>query len=257
MHRLDFLFELVRRRLIERYVGSTSVVLWMLLSPLVPLLLNMLVFFFIARIPEVQSMGVAGYAAFAFSGLLAFRILQRAAAEGCDLLVANLEMLRSVNFPLTYLSIAAVGGLMADVAVQVLFMLVLLALSGFPLGQSLLALPAALAIVVALAIGASWLTSMGGYVAREVQELVNLAFTALLYLSPALYPAEAAPGILRQFIELNPMTHVVIMFRDAFLGSGRPLHISSWMYSAAMAAAVLLLGFFGISRLKRVVGDLV
>ena len=255
--RPDFLFELVRRRVLERYVGSTSVALWMVVSPLIPLVLNLLVFYFIARVPEVQAMGLGLYAAFAFSGLLVFRVLQRAASEGCDLLISNLDMLRSVNFPLPYLSLSSIGALLVDFALQIVLMGVLLAWSGQLPGGSLVLLPPAIAITVVLCIGMSWLASIAGYLAREMQELLTIGLTALLYLSPALYPLEAAPAALRPFIEFNPLTHLVIVFRDALLPSGGGLHVQSWLYAVALAAATFGAGLFAMSRLKRVVGDLV
>src|SRR5690606_5742674 len=140
----------------------------------------MIIFYFIADLPEVRSMGIAGYAAYAFTGLIAFRLLQRAIVEGCDLLISNLEMLRSVNFPLPYLSVASIGALLADLGIQFAFVLVLLLWSGHTLHVQLLGLPVAVLILVLLAIGASWLVSIAGYVARETQEVVNLGLTFLL-----------------------------------------------------------------------------
>ena len=255
--RADFLAELVRRRILERYVGTTSVALWVLVSPLIPLLIHLLVFYFIARIPEVQAMGVPGYAAFAFSGLLVFRVLQRAVAEGCELLLGNMEMLRSANFPLPYLSLASVGALMVDVALQLVLMAALVVWSGNGVGASLAALPAALAILVLLCIGASWLASIAGYVAREVQELFTVGLTALLYLSPAVYPVEAAPPPVRLLIELNPLTHLVIVFRDVLLPAASGFHWQSWLYAALLAAATFGAGLLAIQRTGREAGDLV
>lgn len=256
MRRLDLLLHLVHRRVLDRYIGSTSVVLWMLVSPLIPLLVNILIFYFVARIAEIQSMGLLGYAAFAFSGLIPFRILQRAVTEGGDLLVSNLEMLRSVNFPLAYLSLASVGSLMVDLTTQLLLMAALLVWSGHAASLSLFALPGAMAILFLLCVGSSWLASIAGYLAREVQELLTLILTLLLYLSPAVYPLGAAPAALQPIIELNPLSHVVIVFRDALLSSGN-FHWASWLYAATLAGATFAAGWFAIVKVKRFVGDLV
>jgi lipopolysaccharide transport system permease protein len=256
MRRLDLLLHLVHRRVLDRYIGSTSVVLWMLVSPLIPLLVNILIFYFVARIPEIQSMGLLGYAAFAFSGLIPFRILQRAVTEGGDLLVSNLEMLRSVNFPLAYLSLASVGSLMVDLTMQLLLMAALLIWSGHGVSLSLFALPGAMAILFLLCVGSSWLASIAGYLAREVQELLTLVLTLLLYLSPAVYPLGAAPKALQPIIELNPLSHVVIVFRDVLLSSGS-FHWASWLYAVTLAGATFAAGWFAIAKVRRFAGDLV
>ena len=252
----DLLIQLIRRRVMDRYIGSSSILLWVLISPLIPLLLNMFVFFLVARVPEIQAMGAVGYAAFAFSGLLVFRVVQRAGSEGCDLLISNLEMLRSVNFPLAHLSLAAVGALMVDVILQLVVMLALLVWSGQGVTSSLIALPVALAILLATCIGGSWLASIAGYTAREVQELLTVGLTVLLYLSPALFPIEAAPSLLRRFIELNPLSHLIIVFRDVLLPTGA-LHWQSWLYASILAGGLFGAGLLAITRMKRVVGDLI
>jgi lipopolysaccharide transport system permease protein len=256
MHRLDFLVELARRRVLERYIGSTSVLLWSLASPLMPLIANLLVFYFVARIPHVQSMGLVGYAAFAFSGVIAFRVVQRAVTEGCDLLVSNMDMLRSANFPLAYLSLAAVGSSLFDVVIQVVFVAVLLAATGQGITPSLAALPVALSLLLMFAVGISWLASIAGYLARETQEVATVVLTILLYLSPALYPMDAAPGVLLTFIEANPMTHFVIMLRDCLMPALSSPHWKSWAYAAALAFGAFAAGFALITTTKRYVGDL-
>ena len=255
--RLDFLLELVRRRVIERYVGTSSRIVWVILSPLVPLLMNLLVFYYIARIPDLQKMSVAAYAAFVFSGLMPFRFVQKASGEGCDLLMSNMDMLKSAAFPLPFLGMTAVGALLVEFGIQCALMAVLMAVAGISLQWSILLLPFAIAAMIALALGASWLFSVAGYLLRDLQEILGVAFGALLYLTPAMYPPEIAPAFLQKFIWMNPLTHYVIAFRDAIMPSAQGPHWDSWAIVAALSIAVLGAGYAAIRRMRPVVGDLV
>lgn len=255
--RLDFLLELVRRRVTERYIGTTSRLVWVILSPLIPLLMNLAVFYYIARIPAVQGMSVATYAAFVFSGLLPYRILQRATTEGCDLLTGNLEMLKTSAFPVHFLSLSAVGALMVDLAIQSALMATLLTIAGQMPGPQLALLPVALLLLVGFALGASWLLSVAGYLMRELQEIVSVVFGALIFVTPALYPAEAAPAFLRALMLFNPLSHYVIIFRDALSPAGTDPNWFSWMAAGASSAILLAAGYAAISRMRRYVGDLV
>lgn len=255
--RLDFLSELVRRRVIERYIGTSYRLFWVILSPLVPLLMNLAVFYFIARIPQVQAMGVAAYAAFIFSGLLPFRFAQKAATEGCDLLTGNMEMLKSAAFPLPYLGLSAIGALCVDLVIQCGLMGVLLWIAGQAPGWSICLLPAAFMMLVAFALGVSWLTSVAGYLLREVQEVVSLIFGALLYVTPTMYPPEAAPSFLQKLIWLNPLTHFVIVFRDALLPSASGPHWASWAVALSLSGAMLVAGYAVIHKVQSFVGDMV
>lgn len=257
LSRPEFLFELARRRVVERYIGSSIVILWVVIAPLVPLAINLAVFYFIARIPAIQSMGVAAYAVYIFSGLLPFRIMQNASAEASDLLVGNMDMLKSVSFPLNYLSMAAVAALMLDFGIQLVLLLALLLVSGSAMGLHILLLPFAVALLVIFVLGISWAISVAGYLFREMREIMTMAFSVLLYLSPVMYPLEAAPPLMRKLLLVNPLSHFVIVFRDALLSSEKSPHWKSWLFAAVTSALAFGIGYLAISRTKRFVGDMI
>lgn len=255
--RIDFLLELTRRRVTDRYVGTSSRLVWVLLSPVIPLILNVSVFYFIAKIPQVQSMGVAAYAVFMFSGLLPFRIVQRATLEGCELLVGNMDMLKSAVFPLPFLSLSAVCALLVEFLVQCAFMAVLLAVARTEVGWTMLLFPLCVAALFALALGVSWAASILNYALRDLQEILSLVFSVLLYFTPIMYPTDAAPSVFKTLIDLNPLSSFVVIFRDAILPDGSGLHLTSWIIACVTSVAVFAIGYFGIHRAQRFVGDLV
>jgi len=257
LSRPEFLFELVRRRILERYIGSSIVVLWVLIAPLIPLATNLVVFYFIARIPSIQSMGIATYAVYIFSGLLPFRIMQSSVAEASELLIGNMEMLKSVNFPLSYLSMTAIAALMLEFGIQSVLMLALLIVSGSGVSLHILLLPFSLALLIVLLLGMSWAVSVATYLIRDLREVLGVAFSALLYLSPIMYPPEVAPPLMRALILVNPISHFVIIFRDAFLSSGDAPHWGSWLFAAITAAIAFGIGSFAIYHTKRFVGDMI
>jgi lipopolysaccharide transport system permease protein len=255
--RLDFLIELIRRRVVDRYIGTSSRLLWVFLSPVVPLLVNVAVFYFIANIPQIQSLGLSAYAAFMFSGLLPFRIIQRASVEACDLLVNNMELLRSAIFPLAFLSLSAVGALLVEFVIQAVFMAGLLINAGVALTWTILLLPVAVIALFALALGLSWVSSIVSYVLRDLQEIVAVLFSALLYVTPIMYPPEAAPSFLRVAMRLNPLSSYVVAFRDTILPGPGGLHVTDWAVALGTSIVVLGLGFIGIRGAQRFVGDMV
>lgn len=255
--RIDFLVELTRRRVVDRYVGSSSRLVWIFLSPIIPLLIYIAVFFFIARIPQVQSMGLVAYAAFMFSGLLPFRIVQKAAVEACDLLSANMEMLKSAIFPLSFLSLSAVGALLVEFGVQCVFMAILFAIARIHVTWTIALLPLAVIILFSLALGLSWSLSITSFALRDIQEIVSILFAALLYVTPIMYPADAAPPLLRTLIRLNPVSSYVVIFRDTILSEVGGVHLIDWAVAASTSFFVLLIGFLIMRSAQRFVADLV
>lgn len=255
--RIDFLLELTRRRITDRYVGTSSRLFWAFLSPVIPLVMNVSVFYFIAKIPQVQSMGVAAYAVFMFSGLLPFRIVQRATLEGCELLVGNMDMLKSAVFPLPFLSLSAVCALLVEFLVQCVFMAVLLVIADVKLGWTIVLFPLCVAALFAFSLGLSWIASILNYALRDLQEILSLLFSVLLYFTPIMYPTEAAPSVFQTLIDLNPLSSFVMIFRDAILSDGAGLHFQSWVVACTTSAAIFAIGYFSVDRARRFVGDLV
>ena len=254
--RADFLLELTRRRAVDRYIGTSSRIFWVLLSPLVPLITNVAVFYFIANIPQVQSMGLAAYVVFMFSGLLPFRTIQKAASESCDLLVGNMEMLKTAVFPLPFLSLSAIGALLLEFLVQCCFMAAILVIAGTAPGWKIVLLPLAFTLLFALALGLSWILSILNYALRDLQEVVGLLFSMLLYVTPIMYPPDAAPAVLRVLMFLNPLTSYVLVFRDVILPS-QEFHTQAWIVSCTTSAVLLAIGYLGIRKAQRFVGDMV
>jgi ABC-type polysaccharide/polyol phosphate export permease len=81
-----------------------------------------------------------------------------------------------------------------------------------------------------------------------------MVFNAWFYLTPVVYPLALVPGRFRGWLELNPLTPLVGLYRQAFLGgSAVPVQGTG---ALALAAAVLLsVGFWLFRRLKRAFAD--
>jgi len=255
--RLDFLFELTRRNIIERYIGSAFILLWVLMVPIIPLLTNLLIFYFIANIPQIQGMGIINYSVFIFSGLLPYRIFQKAAAESGEQLISKMPILKNVFFPLPYIGLSFLGTLLFEFILQFSIMLILLFISDHAFTLRLLLLPIILTIFSLLLIGSIWLISVVGYLFKDIKEVINVSFLALVYITPTMYPIEAAPKFLQPLFHYNPLTHMTLVFRDVLIPSDGSYQFSSWIYFTLFSLFIFVLGYACINKIKRYVGDMV
>ena len=85
-------------------------------------------------------------------------------------------------------------------------------LGGLPL--LLLAVP----LQVALTLGLGLLLGAVNVFFRDTAQVLGMAFTGWFYLTPIVYPAAQVPARFRPWIELNPLTSLVELYRQAFLG---------------------------------------
>ena len=234
-YRFDFLIELSRRKIIEKYIGSSFVLLWVVLAPLIPLLTNLLIFYYIADLPQVKEMGVLGYGVFIFSGLLPYRLLQKGLTDASGLLVSNMEVLKSAPFPLAFLGIASLGAVIFEFGVQFVFLVVILFISGIGMHWQILLLPLALVFFSFFILGSIWIIAILGYLLKDIQEIINVIFLALVYITPTMYPPEAAPGIIQKLININPLTYMIIVFRDVWTPGVEGLQFMSWVYFGVLS----------------------
>lgn len=256
--RIEFLFVLIKRKIVEKYIGSAFIILWIIMNPLIPLLTNLLIFSFISKIPQVTAMGTLNYAIYIFSGLLPYRLLQKTAGDGTELILSNMDILKNVSFPLPFLSMTAIGTALFEFSLQFLLLVAMLLFSGQFFSSNLIFLPIALALLSFLSVGLSWFLSVVGVIFKDIQEIVNVTFVSMIYFTPIMYPEHMFHrGLMQNVINFNPVSHLVIVFRDILLPTSTSLHLMSWLYFATTAFVIFAIGFSAIYKTRRFVADLV
>jgi len=67
-------------------------------------------------------------------------------------------------------------------------------------------------------LGTSWILSIAGVVFKDLKDIVGVLMTLLIYFSPVILHESMTGSTLWQYVMLNPLSHIVISFRDTFLG---------------------------------------
>ncbi|MBI3369630.1 MAG: ABC transporter permease, partial [Burkholderiales bacterium] len=222
---LSLAWPLAKRDLLARYRGSAVGMLWAVAAPLAMVAIYALVFrgVFQARWADAPVSGL-GYATRLFAGLIVFSGTAEVATRATRLMQDNANLVKRVVFPLELLCVALVMQVSVHTVLQMLLLgaLLLLSGSGVPTDGSLawllLALPWIVVLQLVLAIG---LAAIGCYL-RDVQHLVPLVMSGLMFLSPVFYPAAAAPPALRAVLVLNPLTPPIELLRAAWFGDALP-----------------------------------
>jgi lipopolysaccharide transport system permease protein len=247
-HHLFLLRELVKRDFQGRYAGSALGLVWSFLQPLWMLLLFTFVFSTVMKIP-LTGVRTSHFSIFLFCGLLPWMAVQEGVLRSATAITDNSSLVKKLRFPSEILVLAVVLAALLHEAIATLIFLGVLAvlgdlhLGGLPL--LLLAVP----LQVALALGLGLLLGAVNVFFRDTAQILGMAFTGWFYLTPIVYPAAQVPARFRPWIELNPLTSLVELYRQAFLGGQVALVPGTG--ALALAAAVLLsAGFLLFRRLK-------
>ncbi|HEY0513814.1 MAG TPA: ABC transporter permease [Thermoanaerobaculia bacterium] len=252
-HHFFLLKELIRRDFQGRYAGSALGLVWSFVQPLWMLLLFTFVFSTVMKVPVVGAR-TGSFAVFLFCGLLPWIALQEGVMRSSTAITDNSSLVKKLRFPAEILVLAVVlAALLHEVIAAVIFVGVLaflreLTWGGLPL--LLLAVP----LQIALTLGLGLLLSSVHVFFRDTAQVLGMVFTGWFYLTPIVYPAELVPARWRGWIELNPLTSLVGLYRQAFLG-GRVALAPGTGALAAAAAVLLFAGFLLFRRLKSAFAD--
>src|SRR5436305_759713 len=247
-HHLFLLKELVKRDFQGRYAGSALGLVWSFLQPLWMLLLFTFVFSTVMKIP-LAGVRTSHFSIFLFCGLLPWMAVQEGVLRSATAITDNSSLVKKLRFPSEILVLAVVLAALLHEAIATLIFLGVLAvlgevhLGGLP--PPLLAVP----LQVALALGMGLMLGAVNVFFRDTAQVLGMAFTGWFYLTPIVYPAAQVPARFRPWIELNPLTSLVELYRQAFLG-GRVALVPGTGALAAAAAVLLFTGFLLFRRLK-------
>jgi lipopolysaccharide transport system permease protein len=246
-HHFFLLKELVRRDFQGRYAGSALGLVWSFVQPLWMLLLFTFVFSTVMqmKIPGL-SQRTGSFAVFLFCGLLPWMALQEGALRASTAITDNSSLVKKLRFPAEILVLAVV---LAALLHEAIAAAIVLAFRGelHPGGLPLLLL--AVPLQVALTLGLGLLLSGVHVFFRDTAQVLGMAFTGWFYLTPIVYSSGMVPGRFRSWIELNPLTPLVGLYRQAFLGDS-PALVPGTGVLAVVAAVLLYAGFLLFGRLK-------
>lgn len=216
-HRLELLRHLVGRDFRLRYHGAALGILWSVLLPLTQLLV--LVFLFQRVVP----LGIEGYPAFVYSGLLPWAWFSASLGAAGGLFVGNRDLVRRPDFPVGLLVVVNV---LSNLLVYLVSLPLLLALTlayGKMPGPTLAALPVLVAIEAGLLVGLGLLVATANVFYRDVQHLVTVALSLLFYLTPVFYRSEQVGAAAGVVLRLNPVAALVVAHRSVcFEGTWPP-----------------------------------
>jgi lipopolysaccharide transport system permease protein len=159
-------------------------------------------------------------------------------------------------FPLEILGVTMIAPALFNFLAGIVVLLVFAAGVNQALPWTTIWLPLVVAPLPLIGLGIAWIVSPIGVVIRDMNQVVGLLSTALLFLSPVFYPLSALPGWLRPVALLNPLSFAIEQARAVLLAGESPDVLGLavyWLLSAGFAAA----GFACFQVARRWMADFV
>ncbi|WP_017631510.1 ABC transporter permease [Vibrio sp. 624788] len=177
-----------------------------------------------------------------FAGLIIFNMFSECINRSPITILSNVNYVKKIVFPLEILPVVTVLSTLFHAVVSLLvWVVVYMILFGFP-HKTLLLAPVTLIPIVLLVSGFSFILSALGVFVRDINQVVGLICTGLMFLSPIFYPISSLPTQYQFIVSLNPLTLPIEEFRKvAFFGENPDL-ISISIY----LVIAILINFVGI-----------
>lgn len=243
-HYREMIHMLVKRELRGRYKNSALGFLWTFLNPLCQLLVYTMVFSVIMR------SGIEKYYLHLFVALIPWMFMATSVQGGATCILAQKDMVSKIYFPRQVLPIAHVTTCFVNMLLCfVVVLIVTLITNGLNL-LALLYLPPVMVIEYILAMGMAFIFAGITVYLRDMEHILGILVMAWQFLTPVMYSIEMVPENVRPVFMYNPMTAVIIAYRDILYHKQVP-HLETLLLALAMGVAFLVVGWFTFEKMQR------
>jgi len=241
----DMIKFLVRKELKGRYKGSALGFLWTFMNPLLQLIVYTLVFSRIIRV------GVDQFYLFLFVALIPWIFFSSCLTTGAVSVINQKEMVKKIYFPREVLPIAHVNTNFINMLLSFVVIFVVLIIARVEINPvALLYLPLVMGVEYLLALGITLLTSAVTVYFRDLEHILGILALAWMYMTPIIYPIEYVPKAFLPLFMANPMTPVIIAFRD-ILYYGRSPQLGTLLHGFLLGLGMLLIGHLVFQHLHK------
>jgi lipopolysaccharide transport system permease protein len=192
---------------------------------------------------------VEDYALFLIAGLFPWQWFSNSVNASALAFLGNASIIKKINFsrnliPFTLVVQDMIHFLLA-IPIIVLFLFIY---NKSPWITWLYGIPILLAIQFTLTFGFSLIVSSTNLFFRDLERLIVIFTTLLFYFTPIIYPEKMVPVEYKYLINLNPLSPLMVNWRNLFLTGS--LDLSYLIISIAYAIVALGLGCWVYKRLS-------
>jgi ABC-type polysaccharide/polyol phosphate export permease len=230
---------LVVRGLTERYQRSLLGAWWSVLVPLLEIGVLWLVFSHAFRRPVDQ----VPYVVYVASGVVLLNLFRLTVMGVATTLITEAGLLSRVYVPPMLLVLSSAGSVFTNFLLTLVPLLAIMAVSGVAPAATLPLIVVPALATAAFAAGVGLLLAAPTVRYRDLLEVTRIGLILVGYLAPVIYPFSIIPERYRDVIEINPLYHGVVAFRDLLYGAGS----TSWStYAVLLGAGVVSLAVGGV-----------
>jgi ABC-type polysaccharide/polyol phosphate export permease len=246
---------MIRRDIKTRYTGSALGIFWSVINPIIMLLVLTFVFSAVFKIKIGGHGEEQGFLEYFLCGFLPWIAFQEGVLRSTSIIVENSNLVKRVRFPSELLIVSTVvSTFLLQLIGFVLFIAVLIIVGKIEGGSPLLLLPLILFLQVLFTLGLSYMLSSIQVFFRDIAQIAQSLFWVWFYATPIIYSMSMVPDRFKTILAINPMTHLVDIYRALIL-QGQPLEWIGLLYLCLSGLFLFFIGERIFYRLKPAFDD--
>lgn len=241
----EMIRSMVRRDLRGRYKGSFLGFLWTFLNPMLQLVVYTAVFSTIIR------MGIEQYYLFLFVALIPWVFFSSGIMGGADCILQNVNLVTKIYFPREVLPISVVSSAFVNMLYSFAIVLIIVLIASNNINfVAWIYLPIVAICEYFIVLGFAMFFSALTVYFRDTSHILGIITMAWQFLTPVMYPLEMVPDRYQFFYMLNPMTPIIVAFRE-ILFYGKIPDLCLLLRGGVAAFLVMFLGCVVFQKLKK------
>jgi lipopolysaccharide transport system permease protein len=227
-----------------KYADSMLGFAWSLLNPLIMMVILYLVF------SNIYKSTQENFVIYLLIGILSWRFFSSVTASSLEAIVKRESLVKKIYIPREILTLSVVISGLISSFLEFLVLLPLLIALGVGIYPTVLLFPAIQLLFFLVIYGLSLILSSLYVYFRDLNQIWGVAIQLGFFLCPIVYPLSLVPAQYQAYYLLNPVTRIMVMYRDIFL-SGTVPEPSDFLVVLAFVALLLIAGTLVFNRLSR------
>lgn len=236
----DLLYQLVTRDLKLKYRRSFLGYLWSVLSPLLIMGVQALVFTNLFK--RGFENDTVSYPVYLLSGQILFNYMNTSTHMAINSILDSRELIKKVYLPKYIFTVSKITSGLIDLIFSMGALIVVMIIFRVKFSLHFLLFPFVLIQLYFFCLGLGLFLAQANVFFRDIQYIYTVVTTAWLYLTPIFYKETMLPATLQRVVKYcNPMLFYISQFRSVVLYNTFP----GWKMVAAGCGAALFMTVFG------------
>ena len=186
---------------------------------------------------------IENFPLYILSGQVVFNFYSDATSGAMSAIIGSAALIKKVYVPKYLFVLSRVFSSTINLMASFTAMLIVMAATRTEMHWTAFLFPIPLILLVLFSLGIGLILAAVTVKFRDVIHLYGVFVTGLLYLTPVIYPMSILPDWLNKVVMLNPLTNIVMMFRDVMLNNS-VFSLSSLLIAAVEAFVSMGIGLY-------------